>query len=100
MREAEFGLERLGQRRAQERASVVPAALVEGQRPHPGSGQRRGEPEAVQDTRGVRADLDAGANLTEGRRPLVDVDVVTTREQRQGGGQPADPTPDDADAHI
>ena len=39
VREAERCLERLRQRRAQQGAAVVPAALVPGQRPHPGARQ-------------------------------------------------------------
>ena len=97
VRGAERRLERLGERRAQQRAAVVPAALMPGQRPHAGRGELVGEPEPVQDARGVRADLDAGADLAQRRRLLVDMDVEARPQQRQRRRQAADAAADDAD---
>jgi hypothetical protein len=95
--EAERRLQRLGQRRAQQRAAVVPAALVPRQRLHAGPGQLLGEPEPVEDARGVRADLDAGADLAQRRRLLVHVDVEAGVQQRQRRAEAAEAPADDAD---
>ena len=97
VREAEGGLERLGERRAQQRAAVVPAALVPGERPDARPRELLGEPEPVQDPRRVRADLDAGADLAQRGRLLVDLDVEAGAEQRQRRGQAADAAADDGD---
>ena len=75
VREPEGRLERLGQRRAQQRAPVVPATLVPGERLHPGPRQFLGQPEAVQDAGGVGTDLDASADLAEHGCLLVDADI-------------------------
>ena len=104
VREAELRLQRLRQRRAQERAAVVPAPLMPGQRTHAGARQRVGETEPVQDARGVRADLDAGADLAQRRRLLVDVHVQARAQQRERRREAADASADDADssseAHV
>jgi hypothetical protein len=64
----ERGLHRLRKRSTQQRSAVLPAALVERQRPDAQAGQCICEAEPVQDTRGIGADLDAGANLAPARR--------------------------------
>jgi hypothetical protein len=81
VREAERRLKGLGQRRAQQRAPVVPTALVPCQRLHTGARQYLGEPEPMEDSRGVRADLDAGADLAQRRRLLVHVHVEAGCQQ-------------------
>lgn len=53
-------------------------------------GQRLYEPERTQDSRAVRADLDAGAELAKPRGLLVDVDIQAAREQREYGSETAD----------
>ena len=55
------------------------------------------EAERVQHAGAVGADLDAGADLLELGRLLVDLDVEPALEQRQRGGQPADAAADDDD---
>ena len=49
--------------------------------------------------RRVRADLDAGPDLGQGRRLLIDLDVEPGAQQRECRGQPADAAADDADPH-
>ena len=55
------------------------------------------EAERVEHARAVGADLDAGADLLQLRRLLVDLDVEAALEQRQRRGQPADAAADDDD---
>jgi hypothetical protein len=52
---------------------------------------RIAEPEIPQHVHGVGADLDAGADLAELRRLLIDFDVVTGLQQARCGGKPAEP---------
>ncbi len=87
-------------RRALQGAAVVPAPLVNGERPHAGAIEVRLEAEADQEARGVGADLDAGADLADARRLLVDMNVEPGLQQVQGGRQAADATADDGDFHI
>ena len=49
----------------------------------------------MQNARGVRADLDAGAHLAQCPGLLVDVDVDAGAQQGQRGGQPTDAAADD-----
>ena len=84
-------------RRALQGAAVVPAPLVDGERPHAHRIQRRLEAEADQEARGIGADLDAGADLADARRLLVDVDVEAGLEEMQSSGQAADAAADDGD---
>src|SRR4029079_2272132 len=77
----------------------LPAALVPCERLDVSARQLVGEPEPVQDPRGVRADLDPGADLGDRRRLLVYLHVETGRSQRQRRREPADPGTDDGDAH-
>src|SRR5262245_37095066 len=55
---------------------------------HPG--ERRFQAEREQHTRAVRADLDAGADLPELARLLVDLDIDAAREQSERRGQSTD----------
>lgn len=86
------------QRRALQRATVVPALLVDGERSHAPALHRVPEAQPMQQARGVGADLQAGADLAEARRLLVDLNVESGLEQRQRRGQPADATADDGHA--
>ena len=95
VRHAERRLHGLRDRRAQQRASVIPAALMPRERLHALVCQRLGEAQPVQDARGVRADLDAGADLAQLARLLVDVDVEARPQQRQRSRGAADAAADD-----
>jgi hypothetical protein len=71
----------------------------------PGGGQRDGcafeglEPaEAAQEPDGVRRRHDPGAHLRQLRRLFEHTGLEPVRAQEAGGGQAADPTPDDGDA--
>jgi hypothetical protein len=98
---AEGVLHQTAQGGAQERAAVVPAALVPGLRGDARPREIPRQPESVQDPRGVRADLDAGAHLRQLAGPLVDVDVEAGLQQRQRGAQAADAAADDGDpGHV
>jgi len=72
---AEGGFRRLPERGALQRAPVVPPALMHGHRAHAGAVQRAAQAPAVQQPRCVRADLDARADLHEGRRLLEHLHV-------------------------
>ena len=100
MREAERLDHHVPERRAQQRPPVVPAALVEGQRAHAHTRQVVAQAQAVEDARGVGADLDAGADLAERVRALVDVDVEPGLEQGQRRSETADAASDDADREL
>jgi hypothetical protein len=54
----------------------------------------------VQDPRGVRADLDARADLAQRPRALVDVDVEARLQQGQRGREAADAASDHADRDL
>src|SRR5882762_9375252 len=97
---AERRLDLRPDRRALQGAAVVPAPLVDGERPHAGRIQGRLEAEADQQARGVGADLDAGADLADARRLLVDMDVEPGLQQMQGGRQAANAAADDGDFHA
>jgi hypothetical protein len=56
------------------------------------------EPERDQNAGPVGADLDAGADLAQRRRLLEDGDVEAATQQRERGGETADPGTDDEDA--
>ncbi len=100
VRRAERCLDLGPERRALQGAAVVPAPLVNGERPHAGAIERRLEAEADQQARGVGADLDAGADLADARRLLVDMDVEPGLQQVQRGRQAADAAADDGDFHV
>src|SRR5215470_5674988 len=87
------------ERRALQGAAVVPAALVHGERPHTHFVHCRLESEANEQARGIGADLDAGADLADPRRLLVDLDVEAGLQEVQGGGEPAEAAADDGDFH-
>ena len=97
---AERRLDLRSDRRALQGAAVVPAPLVDGERAHADAIQGRLEAEADQEARGVGADLDAGADLADARRLLVDLDVEPGLQQLQGGRQAADAAADDGDPHA
>src|SRR4029079_6698595 len=65
----------------------------------PGAPFLRGRAEAdpLQMAHAVRREIDAGADLAELRRLLVDRDVEAVRDQRVGGEQAADAAADDGD---
>ena len=74
--------------------AVVPAPLVDGERPHADPIEGRLEAEADQEAGRVGADLDAGADLADGGCLLVYMDVEPGFQQMQIGrdliGDPAD----------
>jgi hypothetical protein len=74
---AEFGENGIAQRRLQDGASVLPAPLMKRQRAHAELCQRIAEAEVMNDARGVRADLDAGADFAQRAGLLVDMNVKT-----------------------
>ena len=83
LREAERLDHRVAERRVQERPAVVPAALMPGEWAHAHRSQVGRQAEAIEEARGVRADLDAGADLAQRSRPLVHVHVEPCAMERQ-----------------
>ena len=100
MRRAELLLDIGGKPRLGQRAAVVPAALMEERRAvrHPGAFLAKAKPD--QDARGVRADVDAGADFAEQARLLVDLHVEAGLQQADRGGEPADAAADDGDPDV
>src|SRR5262245_55708974 len=85
------------ERRPLQRAAVLPAALVSTDRPHGLAVERVAEAEPIENPRGVRPHVDATADLGELGGLLVDLDVEAGPMKRDGGGEAADPGPDDGD---
>ena len=85
-------LQGLGQWSAQQRAAVVPTALMPRQGLHADPPQFLGQAQPVQNPRRVRADLHPGAHLTERWRLFEDVDIKACGQQRQRCTHPADPS--------
>src|ERR1700691_1342450 len=71
----ESRLNRFPERGTDQEAAIVPAPLVKGLRPDAAVGELFGDPEAMENARRIRADIDAGANFAECLRLLVDVHV-------------------------
>ena len=61
---------------------------------------RRPEPDALEMTHRVRGEVNAGADLAERWRLLVDGDADTVCKQRMGREQAADAASDDHDAWL
>jgi hypothetical protein len=94
---AELGLDRFAERCAEQEAAVVPTPLVERHRPDAGLAQCLGNAQPMQKARCVRPDIDAGADLAERPRLLVDPHVKAGSRQRRRGRKPADAAADDRD---
>src|SRR5947207_15278293 len=80
---AELYFDRLAELRALQGAAVVPAALMESRRTHAAPCQSWAEAQQVQQAGGVRADLDAGADLRQDRRLLEHLHVAAGLQPRQ-----------------
>src|SRR5262245_58032674 len=92
--------DRVAERRLQQRAAVFPAALVGSQGLDPELGQFVGKSQSVQDSRRIRADLNSGANLTQGVSLLVDMDIEAGPPERKRGAQTTDAAPNNCDLSI
>ena len=88
-------LDRVAEPRLGQRAAVLPAALMKERRAERHLGAFLAEAEPDQEARGVRADVDAGADFAEQARLLVDLHVEAGLQQADRGGQPADAAADD-----
>src|SRR5205823_1560392 len=97
---AEGRLDLGADRRALQGATIIPASLVYGLRPHACLVQRGLQPQPDQQAGSVGADLDAGADLADARRLLVDVDVEPGFQEMQRSRKPADAAADDCDPHC
>src|SRR5204862_4961506 len=60
----------------------------------------RPEPQRVEHSRAVRADLHAGAELLQLRRLLIDIDADALPDQRQRRGQSPDAGADDCNVLV
>jgi predicted signal transduction protein with EAL and GGDEF domain len=86
---------RISQRGTQEGAPIVPAALVERDRPHTHRCQVAAESERVQDARRLRTHLDTSTDLANRTRLLVHVHVDAGPIERERSSKAANPTADD-----
>ncbi len=100
VRRTEGLLDQSADGRALQGAAVVPAALVHGLRKDADPVHGRAQAEPMEQPRGVGADLDAGADLADARRLLVDLHVEAGLQQMQRGGEPADAAADDGHFHC
>jgi hypothetical protein len=100
VRRTEGRLDLRPQRRPLQGAAIVPAPLIDGGRPHADAIHRGLQAKPHQEARSVGADLDAGADLADARRLLVDVDVEPRLQQMQRRGQAANAAADDRDPHA
>ncbi len=73
----------------------VPAAIIATIRVGRHALERLSKPELEQDTRGIRGNLEAGADLPERGRLFEQLDVDTALSQRQHRGDAADPAAGD-----
>ncbi len=97
IRKAEGIENRIAERGLQQSATVLPAPLMKGQRPHAELGQFLAETEMLDDARGVGADLDAGTDLAQRASLLIDMDVKAGAQQIQRSRRPPNATADDRD---
>src|SRR5215472_7754433 len=94
---AERRLDRLPQWRAKQKASIVPAPLVERARFDARPSQRVRDPEPIQNARRVGADIDAGADFAERFGLLVDLDLESGAQQRCRRRESTNAAADDCD---
>src|SRR3954447_16252463 len=85
----------LPQRRVIEPLGRVPAAIIAAVRIGRDALECLAKAEREQDPRGIRRDLEAGADLSERRRLLKQLDVDTALPQRQQRSDAADTAADD-----
>src|SRR4029077_1265891 len=83
------------ERGALQSAPVVPTTLMGAARAHALAQQSLGKTESEQNTRRVRAHVDAAADMGQHRHLLVDIDLEPGLAQRQRGGQAADAAAED-----
>ena len=100
LRVTEMGRDIGAERRAQQRAPVVPALLVHGQRHDAEAGELVAEPEIVNDARGVRRHVDAGADLAQRPRLLIDLHVEAGAQQMKRRRHAADAAADHGDRFV
>jgi hypothetical protein len=86
------------ERRALQGSAVVPTPLMRAAGAYPVAQQALAEAEPDQDARGVRPHVDAAADMGQGGRLFVDIDLEPGAAQRQRGGEPADAGADHGDA--
>jgi hypothetical protein len=97
VREPERGLHGPGKRCPKKSPAVVPASLMPCQRGYTHLRQRFGETDAMQDARGIGADLDTGAYLGQPPRLFVHVHIHARASERQCRGKTANAAPDNCD---
>src|SRR5882757_1132085 len=85
----------LPERRVIEPLATVPAAIIAAVRIGRHALERLAKSKPEQDTRGIRRDLEARADLSERRRLFEQFDVDTALSQRQHRGDAADPAAGD-----
>ena len=100
VRRAERRFDLRAERGALQGAPVIPPPLMDGDRPHTACIHRGAEAETAQQARRIGTDLDAGADLAELRRLLVDVDVAARLHQSERSGETADAAAYHRHAHL
>jgi hypothetical protein len=95
VRRAECRLDLRTQRSALQGAAIIPAPLMHAGRPHAPRLHRLLDAEPVQQPRRIGADLNAGPDLAELRRLLVDLNIAAGLQQCERCGEPADSATDD-----
>ena len=100
VRRAEFLGDSLSQRRFGQRAAIVPTALMKERRPERHLGALLTEAELDQQARGVRPDVDAGADFGQQARLLVDLHVEAGLQQAKRRGEAADAAADNGHFRV
>jgi len=78
-------------------SAIIPAPLMHREGSNADSVHRRPQPEAMQQSGRIGADLDAGTDFSDARRLLIDMDVEPDPKKLQRGGEPADAATDHCD---
>src|SRR5215467_427330 len=87
------------ERHPAEQRTSAPVARIERERADANPGERVCEPEVMQHPRGIRAERDPSAHLTQYAGLLVDLNIESRLPQCQGGSQATDPGSNDQNLH-
>src|SRR5262245_47483064 len=100
MRRAERFLDLSAKRHARQSATVLPATLVKVRRPERHLVELVAQSETDQQSRGVRSDVDTGAEFGEPARLLIDPDIEAGPQQADRSGESADAAADNRDGRV
>ena len=100
VRKAERSLHCTGDRCTEKSPAVIPPTLMERDRLDARLRQCVADAHAVQNARRVRTDLDAGPDLGQRARLLIDVNIDSDLQERQCSGKAPDTRADDRQSDL